>query len=315
MRVLTGHVYIDDDQNGLRVKFRLAEDTVTVSTEEGDLGKWTPLATEVEDIGSDRFRLLLGEEALEFSPDDPVEFRYEVLPLLGDKGTKRSRRGARKAKTAQQALDGTTDAPAEESAAKARPKSKPRSGSTTQSTSRKPVVEPTPHEPLVATATTEATRPASKKATTQPARASRASSKPQPPPKKAPLPEEATPAAAETPKVSVGEAPYPNRQVESSRTLAPAEENGSKKPLAASLAASATEKAKQAPAAISDGVRRLFVRAPEPDDHRHYFESNGIPGGLVRHICTECGHVSVDLREENVEAIRESSLFKRRVRL
>lgn len=84
MRVLTGHLYLNGDSSdgGLRVKLRVDDDNLTLSTEDDQLGTWPFLGATAEPLGADRFRLTVGNEDLVFVPDDPVGFKYEVMPLL-----------------------------------------------------------------------------------------------------------------------------------------------------------------------------------------------------------------------------------------
>ena len=358
MRVLTGQVYLDEaDAKGLRVKMRLAEDALTLSNNGEHLGSWTPLGTEVEEVGRERFRLIFGPDSVVFAPDDPVEFRYEIAPELGEKETRKSKRAARKAKKKakdpeptpvvstpepasapkrEQSMDEFLDlfkelaavqSDSSEPATPADPnptreespdpfepvEPDPFDGSQSdrpepaelvepdpfdigQSDRPEPaeptVVEPATHEPLVAPpAAPVSPRPVAKRRVKGPRHRDMPAKKDRKPVD----PKKSDPAAGEA-------VPRPIS-------------NAAEKGMASAQAAAASlEKAKTAPAAISGGVRKLFTRAAV-EEHRHRFESNGIPGGLVRHICTDCGHVSVDLRDEAAEKALENSLFQRRIKM
>lgn len=331
--MLTGQLFLDEgDRDGLRIKMRVAEDALTLSTDDGVLGSWTPLATEVEEVGSERFKLAFGSETVVFAPDDPVEFRYEIAPDLGERETRKSRRAAKKARKGLKAVvvpapqeperAWEVDAPVpstqkmdeflelfKELAAvqNQAPVAEPRVADTPvpepdpYDVAEEPsvaeptgtrVVEPTPHEPLVA--------PQSVPQEPQATPATTPSSRPQPRPAR---PDKDEKASSPTP-INADEPTSPTIISSAEKGLA-----GAGQAAAASL-----EKAKAAPAALSEGVRRLFVKA-EVEEHRHRFESNGIPGGLVRHICADCGHVSVDLRDETAEKALENSLFQRRIRM
>ena len=211
MQVFAGVVFLDEDERGegLRVVLRLNQDLVTLAVRGEELGSWTPLGASVEQLSLERFRLTFGTEDVIFQPDDPVDFKYEALPILdsqevtGWRGMLAHRRDKAEpgVRDRIRTLPDLADTPAPES----------------------PLLPTDPEEEIVEVEEDE--------------------------PKGDPF---------EQPPVEVEEAP--------------------------------------APAAVAKPS--LFRRRVEP--HEHSFETSRIPGGLVRLVCTDCGHVSIDLTEAPV---------------
>jgi hypothetical protein len=51
-------------------------------------------------------------------------------------------------------------------------------------------------------------------------------------------------------------------------------------------------------------ARRRATRLARSEEHQHTWSEQRIPGGLVRRVCVECEHVSIDLTEQrDVEPI------------
>ena len=48
------------------------------------------------------------------------------------------------------------------------------------------------------------------------------------------------------------------------------------------------------------GGRRHMRRVARSDGHVHTWSVQNIPGGLIRRVCRECDHVSIDLRDADV---------------
>ena len=53
-----------------------------------------------------------------------------------------------------------------------------------------------------------------------------------------------------------------------------------------------------ATSATRGGLLDQLRNRDDEDEHHHRFERQSLPGGLVRVVCAECGHVSIDLTDQ-----------------
>jgi len=326
---------------------------VTFSTTHETLGTWTPLGTEVEEVGTDRFRIRLGSDLVLFAPDDPVEFKYEIAPQLGDRSPKRSRRMAKKLR----ALVDSIEAPAQA----LEPAREPPSGLVPEpdlNGKGSGLQKPEPLESnLVPEEPPQAVVPLPEKVTKSKAASSRPAVEPQPTPAPLPKAKQETPSRqAVKPKAAVttkpeqkvapspmvpepkpvprvDPKPVPRAEPEPMSKPAPkpigartviqpraAQERSAVQAVA--VPTSSEPEARSIPVRspsqgqdlVADLKRRLGRRDPSAP-HRHSFATSGVPGGLVRFVCAGCGHVSIDLTSDSATAERTGSLFRKGVRL
>ena len=84
MRALNGYLSVagETDHPGVRVRCRVDGDALLLAAPGTNLDDWSRFEVDPEQPDPYGFRLTLGGEAFTFTPDDFLEFKYEMVPEL-----------------------------------------------------------------------------------------------------------------------------------------------------------------------------------------------------------------------------------------
>ncbi len=297
----------DPDAPELEVTVEFRGDQMVLSHVTGELGTWPRASLRVKNVGGGWFTLVLDDEEITFAPRRPGPFAGAVSDLEPPEEEGKKSRRQRRREARQSAK------PSREERKAARAREIPPAAAVPDAAPA-PVegdpfgLPPAPEEPpldspvagAAAVQEVEAVPETPKHEPAPLPEIAKAPKVKEPKPPKAPkVKEPKPPKAAKAPKVKEPKPPKVKAPAKEPKPPKPPREPRlrpamkSFKRSAGHLALRISDQLRQTGIVPLDRLPGLDGRRRPSADHQHSFFEHRLPGGLVRNVCHDCGHVSI----------------------